>query len=317
MKRYVIGVDLGGTYTKLALVDKRGRLFHRVALSTKDYRTKETLLVAIADEIDSILEKARLTLKDLLGIGVGVPGLVDFKRGFIYYLTNVPDWKDVPLKKILKKKLKTSVLIDNDVNLMALGEYRFGAGRGAENLVCLTLGTGVGGGIIIDGQLYRGSTSVAGEIGHMPLKEKGLRCNCGGFGCLERYVGNRFIVEEIKGKIKAGRSTLIKKLVRNNLSLITPEVISYAANRNDKLAVAFWQEIGKRIGIILSGVINLLNPERIIIGGGVANVGAILFKSIRDTIDERALPIPKRTVKIVKAKLGADAGIFGAAALFL
>ncbi len=317
MKRYAIGVDLGGTYAKLALVDKKGRLFHRATLTTTDYGTKEALLYAIVYEIERILKRARLTSKDLLGTGVGVPGLVDFERGFIYYLTNVPGWRNVPLKKILEKKLKMQTLIDNDVNLMALGEYRFGAGRGAKDLVCLTLGTGVGGGIIIDGKLYRGSSSVAGEIGHMPLNEKGLRCNCGGFGCLERYVGNKYILDEIKSKIEAGGATLIKKLVKGNLSLITPEIVSYAAKVNDKLAVAFWQEIGRRIGVVLSGVINLLNPERIIIGGGLANAGKVLFKSIRDAVDERALLIPKRTVKIIKAKLGADAGMVGAAGLFL
>ncbi len=317
MKRFAIGIDLGGTYTKLALVDKKGKLFYRVTLSTASYEGKEALIDAIAYEVVMILKKARLTLKDLLGVGVGVPGLVDFKRGFVYHLTNVPGWRNVSLKKILEKKLKKKVLIDNDVNLMAFGEYKFGAGGGAEDLVCITLGTGVGGGIIIDGKLYRGASFVAGEIGHMPLKEEGLSCNCGSFGCLERYVGNRFIVEEIKGKIRAGEYSLIKKLVKNNLSLVTPEVISYAAKRNDKLAIDFWKEIGRRIGITLSGVINLLNPEKIIIGGGLANAGQILFKSIRDTVDERALPIPKRTVKIIKAKLGADAGIVGAAALFL
>lgn len=317
MKRFAIGIDLGGTYTKLALVDKRGRLFHKATISTVAYNTREALLDSITDKIDKILKSVRLTANDLLGIGIGVPGLVDFERGLIYYLTNVPGWKNVLLKKFLEKRLKAKVLIDNDVNLMALGEYRFGAGKGTKNLVCLTLGTGVGGGIILGGELYRGSSSVAGEIGHMPLKQDGLSCNCGSFGCLERYVGNRFIVDEIKNKIRAGKYTLIRKLVKGNLSLITPEVISCAAKRNDKLAVDFWQEIGKRIGITLSGVINLLNPERVIIGGGLANAGQILFKSIRDTVDKRALPINKRTVKILKAKLGADAGIVGAAALFL
>lgn len=316
MRRYAIGIDLGGTYVKLALVDSGGRLFHRAAQSTADYEGKKSLIEAIANEVDKILKAARLARKDLLGIGIGVPGLVDFKRGFIYDLTNVAGWKNVPLKKILEKRLKARVLVDNDVNLMALGEYRFGAGRGARNLVCLTLGTGVGGGIIIGGELYRGSSSVAGEIGHMPLKEDGLACNCGSFGCLERYVGNRFIVDEIKSRIKGARDTEIGRLVKGDFSSITPEVISDAAKRGDRLAIDFWHEVGRRIGTTLSGVINLLNPEKIIIGGGMANAGKILFRSIRDTVNERAMPIPKRIVKIIKARLGTDAGIVGAAALF-
>jgi len=317
MKKYAIGIDLGGTYTKLALVDKSGRLFHRAKLSTTDYDTKEALLKAISYKIKRILKKGHINSRDLRGIGIGVPGPVDFKRGLIYYLTNVPGWKNVRLKKDLEARFKVPVLIDNDVNLMALGEHRFGAGRGARNLVCITLGTGVGGGIIIDGRLYRGSSSVAGEIGHMPLRETGQRCNCGSFGCFERYVSNSFIVGEIKRRIKAGEHTSIKRLVNGNLSLVTPEVVSYASKRNDKLAIALWQEIGKRVGIVLSGVINLLNPEKVIIGGGLANAGKFLFEAIRDTVTERTLPIHKRTVKIIKAKLGADAGIVGAAALFL
>ncbi len=315
MKRYAIGIDLGGTYTKLALVDKNGKVRCRTKLPTTDYKSKEALLTAIVAETGAILKKARLSFRDLLGVGIGVPGLVDFERGLVYYLTNVPGWKNVALKKILERKLKVPVLVDNDVNLMALGESRFGAGQGAKDLVCITLGTGVGGGIIIDGRLYRGASSAAGEVGHMPLKEGGLKCNCGSFGCLERYVGNRYIVDEIKSKIKSGRPTKIRELVKGDLSLITPEIISRAAKKNDALAIDCWRTTGRRIGVTLSGVVNLLNPEKIIIGGGLANAGEVLFKAIRDTVSERALPVSRSAVKIVKAKLGNDAGIIGAAAL--
>ena len=321
MKKYAIGVDLGGTYTKLALVDKNGRVRCRAKLPTAAYKTKEALLAAIVAEIRAVLKKNRLSVRDLAGVGIGVPGLVAFKEGLVYSLTNVPGWKNVRLKKILEARLsalgrKIPVLVDNDVNLMALGESRFGAGRGAKNLVCITLGTGVGGGIIIDGDLYRGTSSAAGEVGHMPLKEEGLKCNCGSFGCLERYVGNRYIVNEIKAKIKSGRPTKIRELVRGNLSLVTPEVISAAAKKKDALSIECWRRVGRRIGVTLSGVINLLNPEKIIIGGGIADAGEALFKAIRDTVNERALPVSKGAVKIVKAKLGNDAGIVGAAALF-
>ncbi|MDP3786215.1 MAG: ROK family glucokinase [Candidatus Omnitrophota bacterium] len=318
MKKYAIGVDLGGTYTKLALVDKNGRVHCRAKLPTTAYKTKEALLTAIVAEIGAILKENRLSFRDLAGVGIGVPGLVAFEEGLVYSLTNVPGWKNVRLKKILETRLrKIPVLVDNDVNLMTLGESRFGAGRGAKNLVCITLGTGVGGGIIIDGNLYRGTSSAAGEVGHMPLKEEGLRCNCGSFGCLERYVGNRYIVDEIKDKIRSGRPTKIRELVRGNLSLVTPEIISKAAKKKDALAIECWRRVGKRIGVTLSGVINLLNPEKIIIGGGMADAGEVLFKAIRDTVNERALPVSKGAVKIVKAKLGNDAGLAGAAALFM
>jgi len=313
---FAIGIDLGGTYTKLALVSTNGRISHRAKLSTTAYGTRAELIAEIVLEVKAILKEARLSPKDLLGVGIGVPGLVDFERGLVYNLTNVRGWKNTPLKRILEAKLKVPVLVDNDVNVMALGECRFGAGKGSRDLVCVTLGTGVGGGIIVDGELYRGSTYSAGEVGHMPLKEGGLSCNCGSHGCLERYVGNRYIVEEIKSMIRGGRRTAITRLVGGDLSAITPETISKAASKGDRLSLDFWKMVGKRIGVTLTGVVNLLNPERIIIGGGVANAGEPLFRSIRQTVSERALPVPRKAVKIVKARLGDDAGIIGAAALF-
>ena len=316
MAKFAVGIDLGGTYTKLALVDTKGRVSHRAKLSTAAYGTRADLVAAIVAEVRAVLEKSRLSPKNILGVGIGVPGIVDFKRGRVYNLTNVPGWKDTPLKRMLEAKLNVPVLVDNDVNLMALGEWRFGAGRGAENLVCITLGTGVGGGIIIDGNLYRGSAFSAGEVGHMPLKEKGLPCGCGSYGCLERYVGNRYIVDELKGRIRHGSPTIIKKLVNNDLSALTPEIISKAALKGDRLSIDFWSTVGERIGVTLAGIVNLLNPDRIIIGGGVADAGEPLFRSIRKTVGERALPVPGKAVKILKAKLGNDAGIIGAAALF-
>ena len=315
MTKFAIGIDLGGTYTKIALVKRNGAISCRSKLPTEAYGTREELVAAIVSEIRALLKKARLSPKEILGVGIGVPGLVDFKRGLVYSLTNVPGWKNTRLKRMLESILKVPVLVDNDVNVMALGECRFGAGKGAKNLVCITLGTGVGGGIIIDGGLYRGSTFSAGEIGHMPLKEKGSLCGCGSYGCLERYVGNRYIVEEIKAKIRAGHPTIIKKIVDGDLSAITPEIISKAALKGDRLSIDFWDTIGRRIGVALAGIVNLLNPEKIIIGGGVADAGEPLFRSIRRTVNERALPVPKKAVKILKAKLGNDAGVIGAAAL--
>jgi len=314
--RYAVGIDIGGTYIKLALVDINGRISRRSKLSTSNYRTREELIEAVASEVKAIRAEASLPRGALLGAGIGVPGLVDFKRGMVYNLTNLSGWRNTPLKKMLGAKLGLPVMVDNDVNLMALGEYRFGAGKGAKNIICLTLGTGVGGGIIIDGALYRGSTFSAGEIGHMPLKEDGLSCNCGGRGCLECYVGNGYLVEEIKAEIRAGVRTMITKLTGKNVSAITPETITQAALKGDKFSIDFWNKVGRRLGITLTGVINLLNPERIIIGGGIADAGQLLFGPIRRTVNERALPIPRRAVKIVKAKLGNDAGVIGAASLF-
>ena len=303
MAIFAIGIDLGGTYTKLALVSSSGKILRRARLSTQDHASRDSLLGAIASEIGVLMKKARLTRRQVKGVGIGVPGLVDFSRGVVYDLTNVRGWKNTPVKRLLENKLKIPVLADNDVNVMALGECKFGAGKGARNAVCITLGTGVGGGIIIDGGIYRGSTFSAGEVGHMPLKEEGLSCNCGGYGCLERYVGNRHISEEFRS-IKGGDS------------LLSPESISIAARKGDKASIELWDRVGKRIGTTLAGIVNLLNPEKIIIGGGVAGAGELIFGPIRKTVKRRAMPVPGRAVRILKAKLGNDAGVIGAAALF-
>ena len=235
----------------------------------------------------------------------------------MHYLTNIPDWREVPLGNILKKKLNLPVFVDNDVNVMALGELKFGAGAGARNMLCITLGTGVGGGLILGRKLYRGSSYVAGEFGHVPINIDGPECNCGGRACVEAYVGNSHIVRDTIARIKRGQATLIKRIVKGDLSKITPEVIDEAARAGDKFAKNIWVDVGNKVGIGLAGVVNLLNVEKIVIGGGVAKAGKILFDSIRKTIDERAMKLPAKTVKVVKAKLGYDAGLIGAATLVL
>jgi glucokinase len=219
------------------------------------------------------------------------------------------------LKRLIEENVGIDTFVDNDVNLMTLGELHYGAGKDAKNMVCLTLGTGVGGGIVIDGKLYRGSTLTAGEIGHIPINEKGPKCSCGSAGCLERYVGNRHIITLALRKLSGNKKSLILALVNGNRANITPEIISKAAKVDDRLAIEIWQEVGRHIGIALTGVVNFLNPEKIIIGGGVAAAGKVLFDSIRATVNERAMDVPKRGVKIVPAKLGNNAGLIGASIL--
>jgi glucokinase len=217
----------------------------------------------------------------------------------------------------LKKRLGVPVFVDNDVNVMALGEMRFGAAREASNMLCITLGTGVGGGLIFDGKLYRGSSYAAGEFGHVPIGIDGPKCNCGGKACVEAYVGNRYIVRDVIARIEAGEKTMIKKLAGGDLSKITPETIDEAAANGDRFAKNVWVDVGNKVGIGLAGAVNLLNIEKIVIGGGVAEAGKVLFDSIRDTIAARAMKLSAKTVKVVRAKLGYDAGVIGAATLVL
>lgn len=314
-KRYVIAIDLGGTNIKIAVIKNDNKIIKKLSVPTKSYKDKGALIDGLAQLCAKIISEARLKKTEIAGIGIGAPGLIDSKRGIINQLVNIKGFKDVPLKKLIEKKTGISTFLDNDVNVMTLGELYYGAGRGAKNLLCVTLGTGVGGGIVIDGKLYRGSSLSAGEIGHMPLNEEGPKCNCGGFGCMEKYVGNKYIAAMAIQKIKKAKRGLVLKLAKGNLRRITPEVISLAAKKGDKLARAVWKEIGGHLGVTLAGVINLLNPEMIVIGGGVAGAGRFLFEAARRTVRERAMEAPARAVKIVKAKLGNEAGLIGAAVL--
>lgn len=200
----------------------------------------------------------------------------------------------------MEQKLKISTFIENDVNLITLGEWTFGAGRGLRNLVCMTLGTGVGGGLVLDNALYRGEHFAAGEIGHMPLNENGPTCNCGGWGCFERYVGNRSLLKN--ASLIFGRDIPLEEIFR-------------LANKGEKRALHFWEEAATHIGNGLVGLVNLLNPRLIIIGGGVSNNFKFLKEKIQMIIRKRAMPVQAETVKIVRAQLGDDAGIIGAEAL--
>ncbi|NQU73468.1 MAG: ROK family protein [Candidatus Omnitrophica bacterium] len=315
MRKYVIAIDLGGTNIKIAVVKDGRKIVNKIILPTDLYKNKGALINGLSQLSLEIIKYSKIKKRDILGIGIGTPGLIDSRRGIIHRLVNIKGFKDVPLKRLMEKKTGIQTFLDNDVNIMTLGELHYGAGRGAKNMVCITLGTGVGGGIVIDGRLYRGSCLSAGEIGHMPLNEHGPRCNCGGFGCMEKFVGNKYIIGAAVTKIKKGKKSIIKKMVGGDLRKITPEIISRAAGNRDRLAVSIWEDVGSHLGVTLAGVINLLNPEKIVIGGGVSGAGRLLFETIRKTVKERAMKMPAKYAKIVKAKLGPDAGLIGAAVL--
>lgn len=298
--KYIIGVDLGGTNLKVALLNLKYKIKDKLILNTRDFSKKEALIFAIVDSINRIIENNRLNRINILGIGLGLPGPIDVKKGIVNFFPNIPGWREVNLKKILEKRLRLPIFLDNDAKLMTLAEYNLGAAKGFRNVVCLTLGTGVGGGIIINSALYRGKDNTSGEIGHVPINAKGPHCNCGGMACLETYIGNNRI------KLEA------KRLFKRAVSL--EELDKLSRNQNKK-ALAIWHRVARYLGIALAGVINLLNPDAIVIGGGVANAGKILFDKAEEVILDRAMSVPARRVKFFKAKLGNDAGLIGAAIL--
>lgn len=298
--KFVIAVDLGGTNLKVALLDLSYRIKDKATLSTKKFGRKEDLISGITLSINKIIKNNALKKNNILGIGLGLPGPIDIEKGIVHFFPNIPGWKEVNLKKILNKKLNLPIFLDNDANLMCLAEYKLGAAKGLKNAICLTLGTGVGGGIIIEGKLYRGSSYAAAEIGHIPISDKGKRCNCGGIDCLERYIGNNRILQEAK------------RLFKRNISL---EELSNLAKKGNRLAKVIWFRVAGHLSTALVGVVNFLNPDAIVIGGGVAEAGKILFDRVNEIIKKRAMSVQAKQVEIFKAKLGNDAGLIGAAIL--
>lgn len=299
-EKFILGIDLGGTNLKVALLDSRYNIRHKQIISTRGVVKKEKLIRVIVKVINKIIETYRIKRADVLGIGLGLPGPIDIRKGIVHFFPNIPGWKEVPFRRILHLRLGLPVFLDNDANLMSLAEYKLGSGRGFKNALCITLGTGVGGGLIIEGKLYRGANFAAGELGHMPINENGPSCNCGGRGCLEAYIGNNKIL------------ATAKKLFKRNISL---EEVSRLAKKKNRKAIAIWHSVAEHLGIALSGAVNLFNPDVIIIGGGVSGAGSILLNKVKKVILERAMPVQARGAAVFKAKLGSDAGLIGAAIL--
>ncbi len=306
-----IGVDIGGTRVKLGIV-RGGKILLQQSFPTRTIASgPEALERGIAAAVQGLRSVFRGRVESL---GVGVPGLVLYPQGIVQTCANVPGWKEVPLRARLQRRLKIPVRVDNDVHAMALAEWRYGAGKGVRNLVCVTLGTGVGGGFILDGRLYRSRLGPSAEIGHIPVGEKGPACSCGGSACLERYVGNRDVIRLLRRRLERGEKSRILRLVDGRLDRLTPEVVDRACALGDRVALETWEEAGQKIGLVLAKVVNLLSPDRIVIGGGLAQAGRWLFEPIRRTLRERAMR-PLGNIPVVPAKLGMSAGVVGSALL--
>ncbi|OIO38283.1 MAG: hypothetical protein AUJ71_03420 [Candidatus Omnitrophica bacterium CG1_02_49_16] len=315
VKKSAIGVDIGGTSVKLGLVSLEGRVLYRETFLTASAQGSQAMLHLLASRLVGLIRRAKTMRVNVRGIGIGAPGPIDVKRGLVYFFPNIPGWKNTPLRAFLEGRLKLPVWIDNDASVMALAEFRFGAGRKTKNMIALTLGTGVGGGIILDGKLFHGVSYSAAEIGHIVLNENGPRCGCGSRGCIETYVGNGYFARAVKKHLKAGRKGLLNRWVFKDGKELTPLLVWQAAKANDPLALEMWRKTGAHLGTALAGLVNILNPERIVLGGGIAQNNKFLLSAAVRTIKKKAFPIASHSVKVVPAALGVDAGLIGAAAL--
>jgi glucokinase len=299
-----VGVDFGGTSVKLAAVDGAELLGDIVRIPTRQFNGPDGLI----DEIVSVIDRLRGQHPAISSVGIGVPGAVDFDRGITYNLTNVPGWSKVPLRDRIAQRTGLDTVLENDANCAAYAEFKHGAARGYRNVVVVTLGTGVGGGLILNGDLYRGSQFAAGEIGQMSVDYRGADGPYGNFGALERYIGNQQIADfGMKRFLEAGR-----ELTEDNCS---PEALAQAAAAGDAVALAIWAAVAELLGTALTSVVYLLNPDMIVIGGGVAHAGDVLFGPLKEKMRAMLSFEFYESLKIVPAEFGNTAGIIGSAAL--
>ena len=311
----VIGIDLGGTNVRSAVVDPQGQVSHNAKIRVAGSGSAE-------DVIDRIAECVHITMdgcgRDAVwGIGVGTPGLIIYETGTIVYAPNVPGWVDFPLQSRLEERLGLPVTIENDANAAAIGEHWVGGGAGVRNMICITLGTGVGGAIILDNRIWRGTNGAGGEIGHMTVVENGALCGCGAPGCIEAYASAPAIARQAREALQAGETSRLTDLCGGDPGAITSAMVAQAAMEGDRVAHDVMSRAGTLLGVVIASLTNLLNPELFVIGGGVVNAGDLLFEPIWEEVRKRAYKYSAGILDIVPATLGDDAGLIGAARNFM
>jgi glucokinase len=309
---YAIGVDLGGTSIKLGIVSKQGKIIKKTAVETKAEGGPESVIAQIKYGINILLHNNKFKLH---GIGIGSPGTVLINKGIVENPPNFPGWKKINLGNIIKKEFNTRVHVDNDAHAAATGEMIFGAGKNIDSFIMITLGTGVGGGIVFNRKIFRGEHGGAGEVGHLTIDYKGEKCNCGSFGCIEAYAGNAYLIRRVKEQLNNYPDSVIWDLISENPDNLTPKIIDMAAVKGDPFAISVIHDLGHFLGAALSSVSNLLDISTFIIGGGVAGFGVPLFKTIKEIMVQRVLTPLRPKIKIIPARLKNDAGIKGASSL--
>ena len=309
----VLAVDLGGTKIIAAIISDKGQVMAREYYLTLAEEGPQSVIDRILSAIDHILGSVNLDLSKLHSISLAAAGTIDLDKGLVTLSPNLPGWCNIPLRDIVKEKHRVDTFLINDASAAALGEHHFGVGRGVNNLVLLTLGTGIGGGIIINGELYSGPCGSAGEIGHATIDVNGPRCGCGNVGCLEMLASGTAIAQEAVRRISQGERSSLTKIVDGKAGNITAKEVSLAAQNGDSLALEVISQAATYLGVAMVNLVNIFNPEMIIIGGGMAQMGDLLLNTARQVVKERAFPLSAQAVRIVTAQLGDNAGVLGAA----
>jgi glucokinase len=314
-EKFAIGIDLGGTNIKIALVSRAGAIRNYLKIPTNTQQGKEATITRIKQGIYQIISQSNLETRSISGIGIGAPGPLDFQKGIIHFAPNLPGWEEVPLAEIIKEEFKIAVKVENDANVAAWGEKTFGIAHGVDELVCLTLGTGIGGGLIFGGKIYHGKNNVAGEAGHIIVNKDGPLCNCGNFGCLEAYSSATGIKNRVSRRIKELEISDPSIFYQNNSNQISLVKIFEQAREGNPIVKDIVEEAIEYLGIGITTLVNLLNPEMVVLVGGITNEGDKLLNPIKDIVFHRAMRYHLTDLKIVFGMLGEYAGVAGAAAL--
>lgn len=310
MNRFALGVDLGGSKISYALLDKNGKVFHRLLEPTGAEEGADVVIDRMAAGIQKLIDESSAVV-----VGIGAAGMTDSRRGVVLFASNLK-WKNVPLRQMLVDRLgprwENLIWVDKDTNAAAIGEMYFGAGQGSEHLLYVTVGTGVGGGMILGGELYHGSTQGASDIGHMILQTQGPLCGCGHYGCLEALASGPAIARSAVESLNLFPNSVLYELEPDQISAQT---VVEAAKKGDKLALLCLENAGKWLGIALAYYVNINNPDRIIVGGGVGSARDLLLDPARKMIAEQTLPKNAEAVRLFSAGLISDSGVIGAATL--
>ncbi len=311
--RLVIAADLGGTRIRAALSDLEGHFLRRLEWPTEVERGRDAVLERIAALIHEV--RGDLPIEELLGVGVGTPGPMDPRTGTVLAAPNMPGWIDLPLQDYLQQRLGLPVRLVNDANGAVLGEWVFGAGRGRQNLVYVTISTGIGGGVITDGHLLLGHRGLAGEVGHMTLRADGPRCNCGNYGCWEALASGTAIARDGAEAVRTGHSPLLAELCQGQPERVDARMVGQAARGGDAAAGEIIKQAARYCGVGMVNLLHLYSPEIILVGGGVSRMGELIFQPMRRVVREQAMPA-YRDAPIEAASLGEDMGLLGAVALY-
>lgn len=309
-----LGLDLGGSHISVVALDVRGAAVHRAGEPVNRLWTHDRIIARMVALLRDAADQCRREGYRVAAAGVGLPGVVDLASGTALFLPNLPgQWRGVPVRAMVAEGLGVPVAVVNDARAFTVAEHQHGAGRGSGHMLGLVIGTGIGGGLILDGRPYLGAERRAGEMGHTTVDPNGLPCGCGNRGCLETIASGPAIAAAAARVVLQGHPSTLGTLVDHDLNRLTPQVVGAAAAEGDAAALAVIRRAGEAVGIAMANLIEVLNPECVVIGGGVALAGEPLFDAIRQTVRERARTVDVDNVRIVPATLGIDAGMIGAA----